>query len=173
MIGDKLIINEEHVKAAGNIMKVLLPLVLKARQKYVITVSGESGAGKSEIAAVLAESLTQEGIMSIIFQQDDYFVYPPKTNAGMRKKDINHVGMSEVRLALIDQNLGDLKDGKTEIKKPLVIFDEDRITEETVPLDCIDAVIVEGTYTTSLKNAASPPAATALSKNWENQYTRC
>jgi uridine kinase len=152
MIGDKLIIKEEHVRAAGNVVKVLLPRIKSARKKYVITVAGESGAGKSEIAAVLAESLSNEGISSYVIQQDDYFVYPPKTNAGMRRKNISHVGTSEVRLALIDKNLEDFRNEINEITKPLVIFDEDRITEETIRLDEIDAVIVEGTYVTILEN---------------------
>jgi len=90
---------------------------------------------------------------STIFQQDDYFIYPPKTNAEMRRKDIKHVGMSEVHLALLDQNLKHIVEGKGEIVKPLVIFDADRITEETVKLDDIRVIIVEGTYTTILKNA--------------------
>lgn len=153
MKGDKLVIQEEHVKAARHIMKLLLPQIRKAQGKFVITIAGESGSGKSEIAAALSEFLSEKGIKSAIIQQDDYFVYPPKTNAKMRRKDISHVGLSEVRLAVLDQNLRDITDGKNEIDKPLVIFDEDLITKETVKLEGVKAIIVDGTYTTILKNA--------------------
>jgi len=152
MRGDKLVIHEGHRRASRQIMPLLLPQIEKARKAFIITIAGESGSGKSEIAAVLSESLLEEGIKSLILQQDDYFVYPPKTNTRKRTEDISHVGMSEVHLALLDRNLKDIKEGKSELVKPLVIFEEDRITQETVKLEGIKAVIVEGTYTTTLKN---------------------
>ena len=152
MKGDKLVIQEGHVKAAHDIMELLLPQIVKARGKFIIAIAGESGSGKSEIAAAIFELLSEKGIRSIILQQDDYFVYPPKTNAEMRRKNISHVGLSEVRLDVLDQNLRDIIDGKSEIDKPLVIFDEDRITQEVVSLDMVSVVIVEGTYTTTLNN---------------------
>ena len=152
MKGDKLIIQEEHVKAARHIRNVLCPQIIKALNKFIITIAGESGSGKSEIAAVLSELLSEKGLKSITLEQDDYFVYPPKTNAKMRRKDTGHVGLSEVNLGLLDQNLQDIMEGKSEIEKPLVIFDEDRIVTETVRLEGIKVVIVEGTYTSILKN---------------------
>lgn len=153
MKGDKLVIEKGHVKAARQTAELLLPKITSTRGRYVITIAGESGSGKSEIAAVLSDILSQRDIKSVILQQDDYFVYPPKTNAEMRRKDISHVGLSEVRLVLLDHNLKDIVEGKSEIVKPLVIFDEDRITEETLKIKGIKVVIVEGTYTTTLKNA--------------------
>lgn len=152
MIGDKLNIKKEYVDAAQGIMELLLPGVKKSEGKFILTIAGESGAGKSEIAFVLSEEFLKKGIKSIILQQDDYFVYPPKTNAKMRKKDIGHVGLSEVRLALLDQNLRDVLDGKREIEKPLVIYEEDRITSEVIKVEDAAVVIAEGTYTTLLDN---------------------
>lgn len=152
MKGDKLIIQKGHIKAAGHLMRLLLPRIIKTRGRFIITIAGESGSGKSEIAAVLSGLLSKMSIKSIILQQDDYFVYPPKTNAAMRRKDIGHVGLSEVRLALFDRNLREIMEGKKEISKPLVIFDEDRITKETVKLEGIKVIMAEGTYTSLLKN---------------------
>ena len=152
MKGDKLVIQEEHVKAAQAVTGLLLPQIVKMQGKFIITIAGESGSGKSEIAAALSEFLSEKGIKSIILQQDDYFVYPPKTNAKMRREDIRHVGLSEVRLDALDQNLHDIMVGKGEIEKPLVIFDDDLITTERVKLGGIKVIIVEGTYTTLLKN---------------------
>ena len=132
---------------------MLFPQKIKTKDKFIITIAGESGSGKSEIAAVLAELLVEKrDIKSLIIQQDDYFVYPPKTNAKMRRKDIDHVGLSEVHLELLDQNLEDILKEKEEIEKPLVIFGEDRITKEIINLKEIKTVIVEGTYTTVLEN---------------------
>lgn len=155
MLGDKLLIKEEHIKAAKGINELLLSEIEKAienKEKFVITISGESGAGKSEIAASLAQQLIENGIKSIILQQDDYFVYPPKTNDMMRRKNINHVGTSEVKLDLLDQNLRDILNGKKSIEKPLVIYEEDRAIMETITVEGVSVVIVEGTYTTLLEN---------------------
>lgn len=153
MKGDKLVVREEHTKAARKIAKLLFLPNTRREGKFILTIAGESGSGKSEIALALSELLSHKGIKSIILQQDDYFVYPPKTNAGMRRKDIRHVGLQEVRLDLLDENLVSIMGGSVTIDKPLVIFDEDRITQETVSLDGVGVVIVEGTYTTVLKHA--------------------
>lgn len=153
MKGDKLVIEKGHIKAAHQIAELLLPLVTDTHGKFVITIAGESGSGKSEIAAVLSDMISKKSIRTVVLQQDDYFVYPPKTNAEMRRKDIRHVGLSEVCLALLNQNLEDIVEGKGEITKPLVVFDANQITKETLNLDNIKVVIVEGTYTTTLKNA--------------------
>jgi uridine kinase len=152
MIGDRLNIKEEHVRAAKGILEFILPQIEASVGKLILTVAGESGAGKSEIASALSGQLSAKGINNIILQQDDYFVYPPKTNAGMREKDIKHVGTSEVQLILMDENIQDILDGRKEIKKPLVIYEEDCITDETIQLEGVKAVIVEGTYVSLLQN---------------------
>ncbi len=152
MRGDILIINEDHRKAARQVVDLIFDKIKSKKGKYIISVAGESGAGKSEIAASIAEVLSEKNISSFIFQQDDYFVYPPKTNAKMRIIDIRQVGMSEVKLDLIDEELKTILDGNFKIEKPLVIFEEDRIDKEIVNLENVKVIIVEGTYVTALKN---------------------
>lgn len=153
MKGDILIIDDNHRKAAAEAVDLILDDIRSSAGKFVITVAGESGAGKSEIAASIAENLRKHNISSFIFGQDDYFVHPPKTNAKTREKDIGWVGMQEVKLDLLDQNLIDAVEGQSPLKKPLVDFDADKIGEENVELDDVDVLIAEGTYTTSLNNA--------------------
>ena len=150
MIGDKLVIKKEHVSAAGRIAEILIPRIKNSKKIVTISIAGESGAGKSEIAHSLHRNLKDSGFKGIILQQDDYFVFPPKTNARMREENIEHVGVSEVHLDRIDRNLSEIVSGKKQLRKPLVLYDEDRITMETIPLNGISVVIVEGTYTTLL-----------------------
>jgi uridine kinase len=152
MKGDVLIIGDHHRKAALQCYEIIKGDLADRHEKYTITVAGESGAGKSEIAASIAEFLIKDGYDTFIFQQDDYFILPPKTNAEARRKDINHVGMSEVRLDLLDEHLEMALKGAPTLRKPLVIFDEDRITEEIVDISKVRVLIAEGTYTTGLKN---------------------
>ena len=152
MKGDKLIIHEGHLRAAKQICKIVFQEIMKSKNKFIITIAGESGSGKSEIAESLSQLLSEKNIKSFIFQQDDYFIYPPKTNAEMRRKNIDHAGLSEVNLALLDKHLKSIIQEKNEIEKPLVIFDEDRISKEIVNFIDIQVIMVEGTYTTTLHN---------------------
>jgi len=153
MKGDILIIDENHRKAAKQAVAILLPDLRAIRSKFIITVAGESGAGKSEIAASIADELDKRNFNCFIFQQDDYFVYPPKTNAAKRVEDINWVGVQEVKLDLLDEELRSVLTGNTIIEKPLVDFDADKIGTEVVNLNDFDVLIAEGTYTTALKTA--------------------
>jgi uridine kinase len=152
MKGDKIIIKPHHERAAAQVAEIALPEIVDNAGRFVISVAGESGAGKSEIAAALAVLLDQHGLNSEILQQDDYFVYPPKTNAAVRRKDIGHVGVAEVHIDLLDDNLERFKKGDPRIVKPLVDFDADSIGEETLELGEIDVILVEGTYTTVLEH---------------------
>ena len=152
MKGDILIIEEHHKKVAGQIVKMISNKIYDTKGKYIITIAGESGSGKSETAVSMANEFKAREIKCYIFQQDDYFVYPPKTNTKIRKNDISWVGIKEVKINLLDSHLKSIKQGNNKIVKPLVIFKEDKITEETVNIDEYKVVIAEGTYTTLLKN---------------------
>jgi len=150
MKGDILIIDEYHKKAAKEVVNLMIRDIQKANKKFVITVAGESGAGKSEIAASIGAALNEHNIQSITFGQDDYFKLPPKTNARQREKDISWVGLQEVKLDLLNQNILDFIVGKSSITKPLVDFNADKIEQEDVNLKEIPVLIVEGTYTSVL-----------------------
>jgi len=153
MRGDILIIDENHRKAAHQVVDLIREKIKESDKKFVITVAGESGAGKSEVAASIAEKLEIEGLSTYIFAQDDYFILPPKTNENKRKQDISWVGMKEVKLDLLDQNIDDAVRGKNPVVKPLVDFQADSVGEESVDLKDFNVFIAEGTYTTTLKNA--------------------
>jgi len=155
MHGDKILVQEKHRKAAADLAQILFPLLRKIDGRYAISIGGESGSGKSELAVALAESLGEDGIGTTIIQQDDYFVYPPKTNDTRRRQDIRRVGLAEVRLDLLDDHVRSILNGERTIEKPLVVYQDNRITQETLPLDGVDVVIIEGTYTTLLKNVHS------------------
>ena len=152
MKGDILIIKDHHRKAGRAVADALLNDIEASQGHYFISVAGESGAGKSEIAAAIAEVFNEKDISTYIFQQDDFFVFPPKTNAKKRLEDISWVGTQEVKLELLDEILIAIKNDVTEFEKPLVIFDDDKITEERIKLDNIKVIIAEGTYTTLLEN---------------------
>lgn len=151
MKGDVIIVEEHHRRVAEEIVGKLFDRIQKANRTYTMTVAGESGSGKSETATAIKEALEGRGMKAEVLQQDDYFVFPPKTNDGRRRADIGWVGPREVRLDLLDEHLKAARKGAPAISKPLVVYDEDRIVEEKLSLDGVDVVIAEGTYTTSLE----------------------
>jgi len=58
MIGDKLIIEQFHTDRATDICRMLAAHRL---DRFVFTVAGESGSGKSELASEIARLLTEAG----------------------------------------------------------------------------------------------------------------
>lgn len=150
--GDIIIVEEHHRRAAAAIVERLLDEISQRGRRTTLAVAGESGSGKSETATAIAETLGAHGIEAAILQQDDYFVHPPRTNDRTRRANLCWVGPTEVRLDLLDEHLAAAVEGAAQITKPLVIYDEDRIVEETFEYGEAAVVVAEGTYTTMLQN---------------------
>src|SRR4030042_1445752 len=153
MKGDVLLLQEYHRRAAGEIVLHIIDKIRSKSTRYIITVAGESGSGKSETGRAIADELETYGIKSIILGQDDYFNLPPKSNDKKRREDPEWIGPHvEVNLDGMEQNLVNAIQGKNEISKPLVDYDSNSIEEETISLAGISVVIAEGTYTSLLKH---------------------
>lgn len=85
MPGDKIQINEEHIKKATTIFPLLVEEIKKINNdKIVISVFGGSGVGKSEIASVLAYYLNQNDIGTYILSGDNYPYRIPQYNDAER-----------------------------------------------------------------------------------------
>lgn len=152
MIGD-IVFPEPHHTAAAEAIFALLKDRLGAKRS-AITIAGESGAGKSEIALEMGRLLAGDGKKSLVLQQDDYFFLPPKSNEENRRKNMKSVGLGEVNLVLMNEHVRRFKFSPGEkIEKPLVIFEENRIDKESITPSEFDVLIAEGTYTTLLKHA--------------------
>ncbi|MDJ0925084.1 MAG: zeta toxin family protein [Acidimicrobiia bacterium] len=147
MKGDIILVGEEHQRAADQIISRLLDEIAACERRYTMTVAGESGSGKSETGKALADELAARGVEAVVLQQDDYYVLPPKFNDAARRANFAWVGTSEVRLDLLDEHLAQARAGAASITKPLVVYADNQITEETVSLEGVEAVIAEGVYT--------------------------
>lgn len=150
MLGDELVIKEHHTERAREIVTILEDR-LSGKDKFVVTVAGESGSGKSELACEIARINRKHGLPTGILQQDDYFVFPPQTNHEMREKNIDQVGTYEVKLDFLDSNLRSFKNHEETVYKPLVDYNADKITTEVKKVGEYQALIAEGTYTSILK----------------------
>ncbi len=164
MKGDKLVLQDYHKRAAREIVSRILRDVEREKTRYVITVAGESGCGKSETGKAIADELEKTGIKSVVLGQDDYFVLPPKLNDLKRREDPEWLGPHvEVKLDVLEQSLVDAIQGQREIVKPLVDYDSNSIEEEIINLDGIKVLIAEGTYTSLLRHVNT---RIFVSRNW-------
>ncbi len=152
MKGDSIIIEAHHEAAAAQIVTLILPAIEQSNNRFIISVAGQSGSGKTETATAIARALEPFGVKSVIFHQDDYFVHPPKTNDATRRADINWVGTSEVHLDLMNEHLAAFINGAKLIEKPLVDYENDTILSETLDTESADVALADGTYTTLLQN---------------------
>jgi uridine kinase len=152
MEGDIILVGEEHKRAAGLIIDRLLDEIKASTTRFTITVSGESGSGKSETGVALAEALKERGVVGVVLHQDDYYVLPPKSNDAARRANFAWVGTTEVKLDLLSEHLGQAKAGADSITKPLSHYGEDRLSEETLSLEGAQAIIAEGVYTALCDN---------------------
>jgi uridine kinase len=153
MKGDVILVEEHHRKAAALIAPAVIEKLGKKHARYVVSVAGESGSGKSETAKAIADELSRHGVQSVIIGQDDYFVLPPRSNDAKRRADPEWLGPHvEVNLDRLESNLAAAVGGATEFVKPLVDYDNDRVGEERIGLEGVAVIIAEGTYTSLLRH---------------------
>ncbi len=151
MIGDSVDLSRANWRCVRRLYWILSSWSLPERRPGVVAIAGESGSGKTTLAFALRQEFSRRGVPSRVWQQDDYYRLPPRSNDRRRREDIRWIGPSEVRLELLDAHLAALRKGVTVIEKPLVIYPEDRITREWVSMAGIQMVFVEGTYVSLLQ----------------------
>lgn len=164
MKGDIVLLEEHHKKAASEIISNIIDQIKNKPSRFVITVAGESGSGKSETALAIAQELGKHGIKAIVLGQDDYFHLPPKMNSAKRQEDSDWLGPHmEVNFEVFEQNLMDALQGKSQLTKPLVDYNANTIDLETISLVDVKVIIAEGTYTSLLKHV---DVKVFISRNW-------
>jgi len=153
MKGDIIVFEEHHKKVAKVIVPEIIEKINNKATRYIITVAGESGSGKSETGKAIADELEKQGIKAVLLGQDDYFYLPPKSNDAKRKEDPEWLGPhKEVNFEVLENNLKDAISGKVEIIKPLIDYNQNSVEDQVVNLDGVKVVIAEGTYTSLLKH---------------------
>jgi uridine kinase len=152
MKGDIIKVEQFSLSIAEKIVLHIISNTNLLQQKSCISIAGESGSGKSSTAVALKKTFDNNGINSILIQQDDYFFLPPKTNEKNRKESLLNIGIQEVNLPLLDKTILEFKQGAKKITKPLISYNDDSIESESLLTDCYSLLIVEGTYTSLLKN---------------------
>lgn len=142
-----------HELAAQKIIGLIADKIKNKKEKYIITLAGESGCGKTETGKALVDELRKSGIGALVMGQDNYFYLAPLANDARRKADPAWLGpRKEVNLELMEKNLLEAIGGAEVIKVPHIEYDTNKETINPVDIRDIKVIIAEGTYTTLLKH---------------------
>jgi uridine kinase len=154
MLGDVLLIRDMHKSAAESIAK----RVLEEREKkpdlyrYIVAISGESGAGKSEVSHSLALNLKQESIRVKILHTDNYYSVPPLLRSEWRRNQgINTVGINEYDWSLINRNIQDFLDER-ESMMPCIDIIPEQVDKLITDFKKIDLLVIDGLYALKAEN---------------------
>ncbi len=167
MIGDIILLKERHIETGKNVFQVIEERHLLDK-KIAIGIGGESGSGKSVTAYALQRILADHNIQSVVIQMDDYFILPPKLNHENRLLSFNNVGTHEVNLQLLSKNVKDFKAGAESIIKPLVNYQLNSVSSETINVRNVQVLIVEGTYI--LENDTDFDFRIFIDRNYKDTY---
>lgn len=144
---------EIHSKVAKEIAGILIDHIRQTDRRYCISVSGESGCGKTRTGKALVVELASKKIRALLLGQDDYFVLPPSANDARRKMDPTWLGPhKEVRLDLMQQHLLEAQDGASTLEIPHIEYSTDKESLSRIDIQDVKVIIVEGTYTSLLRS---------------------
>lgn len=154
MLGDVLLINDLHKKAAESIYGYLLKEIRlkKKGYRFIVAISGESGAGKSELSHSLALLLKNKDIRVKILHTDNYYKISPNLRNQWRKDHgIKHVGVTEYDWKLLNRNIREFKEGR-EALMPCVDIVSKQIDKLITNFSDIDILVVDGLYAIKIQN---------------------
>jgi len=154
MLGDILLINERHKSAAESIAQRVLEEKEKKPKmyRYIVAISGESGAGKSEVSHSIALYLKQEQIRVKVLHTDNYYKVPPLLRNEWRKNQgIDTVGMNEYDWDLINRNIQDFKEER-ESMMPCIDIIPEQVDKLISDFKKIDLLVIDGLYALKADN---------------------
>jgi len=151
MLGDILLITDKHRKAAGVIARRVLEEKKTMEMSYpgyrfIVAISGESGAGKSELSHSLAIVLKSAGLRVKVLHTDNYYkVEPLHRRAHREESNFQHIGPEEYNRELLAQNIDDFRQGRT-AEMPCIDIITEQVDSLTTDFSKIDLLIIDGLY---------------------------
>lgn len=144
MLGDVLLITEQHKKAALQIARLLEG---DEREKMILAVGGESGSGKTEVAHELARHLKSLGTPAKIMHIDNYYRVSPADRTPWRMEHgIDSIGYSEYDWELINHNIREFLEDREEVIMPCIDLLTDQEDRLLTSFKGLRFLIIEGLY---------------------------
>lgn len=143
MLNDVVTIEKKHTNAAIT----LFDRVMRDRKiKFIVTISGEVGTGKCEIAHELGRKLIEAGISVKLLHMDNYYHIPPLERQEWRKKNgLEKIGYDEYDWNTINKNIDDFRMNKTSVLPVVDLFTQ-KADQLHTDFNGIEILIIEGLY---------------------------
>ena len=143
-----MLIRDMHKSAAEAIARRVLDEKAKKPKfyKFIVAISGESGAGKSEVSHSLAQILKKEHIRVKVLHADNYYKVPPLLRTEWRRtKGLQSVGHNEYDWNLIHRNIQDFKEDR-ESMMPCIDIIPEQVDKIITDFKKIDMLVIDGLY---------------------------
>jgi len=143
MLNDVVTIEKKHTNAATT----LFDRVMRDRKtKFIVTISGEVGTGKCEIAHELGRLLIEAGISVKLLHLDNYYHIPPLERLEWRKKNgLEKIGFDEYDWNTVNQNIDDFRMNKKSVM-PIVDLFTQQVDQLHTDFKGIEVLIIAGLY---------------------------
>ena len=148
MLGDVLLIKDIHKEAAEAIARRVIKEKEKKPKsyKFIVAISGESGAGKSEVSHSLAQLLKNQHIRVKVLHTDNYYKIPPLLRSEWRRtKGFDSVGINEYDWNLLHRNLQDFREDR-ESMMPCIDIIPEQVDKLITDFQKIDLLVIDGLY---------------------------
>jgi len=144
MLGDVLLITENHKIAASGILAILENI---PGSKIVLAVGGESGSGKTEIAHEVARALKSRSTPAKIMHIDNYYLTSPVQRTPWRQEHgIESIGYSEYDWEAINRNLAEFQADRDQVQMPCIDLLTDQQDQLVTSFKGLKYLIIEGLY---------------------------
>lgn len=150
MLNDVVTIEKKHTNAAAT----LFDRVMRDRKaKYIVTISGEVGTGKCEIAHELGRKLIEAGISVKLLHMDNYYHIPPLERHEWRKTNgLEKIGYDEYDWNLINRNLDEFRMNRESVLPVVDLFTQ-KVDQLHTDFKGIDILIIEGLYSIKINQS--------------------
>ncbi|MFN8135060.1 MAG: hypothetical protein U0Z17_07495 [Bacteroidales bacterium] len=150
MLNDVVIIEKKHTNAA----KTLFDRVMRdIKPKFIVSISGEVGTGKCEIAHELGRLLIESGKqVKVLLLDNYYFVEPRERNEWREKHGLENIGYDEYNWNLVNSNIDDFRMNKKSIMPVVDLFTQ-RVDQLHTDFDGIDVLIIAGLYSIKINQS--------------------
>ena len=143
MLNDVVTIEKKHTNAATTLFD---RVVHDRKSKFIVTISGEVGTGKCEIAHELGRKLIEAGISVKLLHMDNYYLIPPRERQEWRKtKGLEMIGYDEYDWKTINQNIDDFRMNKESVM-PIVDLFTQNVDKLHTDFKDIEVLIIAGLY---------------------------
>jgi uridine kinase len=143
MLNDVVTIEKKHTNAAATLFERVLR---DQKPKFIVTISGEVGTGKCEIAHELGRKLIESGISVKLLHMDNYYFIEPLLRHEWRLKNgLEKIGYDEYDWARVNANIDDFRMNRPSFVPVVDLFTQ-KVDQLHTDFKGIDVLIIEGLY---------------------------